>query len=101
VTRVEIDYATILHIDADVDIIIEETDFVLHTTTGVDRSLGALLDQVLVAMVIELSGELRLTFGDGTRVEVMPHKAYEAWEVNGPGTRKVVCMPGGELAIWS
>jgi hypothetical protein len=45
-------------------------------------------------------GELDVHFVDGTNLRVSPDSQYEAWEVVGKGGFRVVCMPGGELAIW-
>lgn len=45
-------------------------------------------------------GQLDVHFVDGTALRVLPDSQYEAWEVVGKGGFRVVCMPGGELAIW-
>jgi hypothetical protein len=48
-------------------------------------------------------GTLRLTFGKGATVTVPPDPHYEAWQIVGPGTALIVCMPGteGQLAVWT
>jgi hypothetical protein len=46
------------------------------------------------------SGILTLAFTNGSRLCVKPDRDYEAWTVSGPDGMLVVCMPGGELAIW-
>ena len=45
---------------------------------------------------------LRLTFTDETTITVPAGPQYEAWQVKGPGTFLVVCVPGtsGEIALW-
>jgi hypothetical protein len=45
-------------------------------------------------------GHLEVSFVDGSSLRVTPSPAYEAWELAGPRGSKIVCMPGGELAIW-
>lgn len=47
------------------------------------------------------SGGLLVSFADGTHVHVGSDEEYESWALAGPGGMKVVCMPGGELAVWS
>jgi hypothetical protein len=47
------------------------------------------------------SGSLDLAFEDGTRVTVESHPEFEAWDLTGPGSLKLVCTPGGgEPAMW-
>ena len=51
--------------------------------------------------VSDESGALRVRFDHGTRLDVPPDEAYEAWNMSGPNGALVVCTPGGQLAIWS
>jgi Family of unknown function (DUF6188) len=44
-------------------------------------------------------GALFLTVG-GTTLRCGADPDFEAWNYTGPGGRRVVSMPGGELAIW-
>lgn len=46
------------------------------------------------------SGVLEVRFENGCRLRVDPDDSYEAWTLAGPRGMKVVCMPGGELAVW-
>ena len=48
-------------------------------------------------------GTLNLTFGKGGVLTVPPDPHYEAWQIAGPGTALIVCMPGteGQLAMWA
>lgn len=46
------------------------------------------------------SGVLRLDFESGWSAEAAADPDYEAWNVAGTGGLRVVCMPGGELAVW-
>ncbi|HEX5144955.1 MAG TPA: DUF6188 family protein [Mycobacterium sp.] len=50
--------------------------------------------------VVADSGLLKLRFETDTELITEPHGAYEAWTMSGPGGESIVCMPGGELAIW-
>ena len=46
-------------------------------------------------------GTLTLAFSDASRLRCDPHNDYEAWQVAGGSPQHlVVCMPGGELAVW-
>jgi len=70
-----------------------------------DRSqLGPLLDvypDQLESAEIDAGGTLRLSFARGGQIRVPPDPMYEAWQIVGPGTRLIVCPPGGErLAVW-
>lgn len=67
--------------------------------------LGPLLDMYpdrLEDVGVEADGELRLRFQSGAEIRVAPDPSFESWQVNGPGTRLVVCSPGGAtLAVWT
>lgn len=54
-----------------------------------------------VARTSTEGGTLTLVFADGSRLRCEPDPRFEAWQVVG-GTPQhlVVCMPGGELAVW-
>ena len=72
---------------------------------GTRRRLGPALDcfdlKVQELHVRKADGQLDLSFIDGSGIEVEPLDEYEAWEIAGPGSLKLVCMPGGgEPAIW-
>jgi len=45
-------------------------------------------------------GTLVVEFHQDRSLVVSPHPKYEAWELFANNGIKVVCMPGGELAIW-
>lgn len=38
---------------------------------------------------------------DGVLVLVDPDPDYEAWELVGPQRQRVICLPGGELSVYS
>ena len=46
-------------------------------------------------------GRLEITFSSGRTLTASPDPDYESWEVSGPGSIMLVCVPGGgEPAIW-
>ncbi len=61
--------------------------------------LRLLHDEVCDAVAFK-TGVLRVRLSSGRELWVAPDDRYEAWETSGPGTAKLVCMPGGELAVW-
>lgn len=60
--------------------------------------LGLLHHEVHEATVDE-DGSLRLRIGAATLV-VPPSEEFEAWRFAADDGRLVVCMPGGQLAVW-
>jgi len=78
----------------------------LQLDPGDRASLGPILTlypDSLASASVDEGGTLRLDFASGARIVVPQDPRYEAWQVNGPGTYLVVCMPGttGDLSIWS
>lgn len=63
--------------------------------------LQPLVSETVTSAVAHDSGTLVLTFANAASLQVEPDTHYEAWTFAGPKGAKVVCMPGGELAIWS
>ncbi|GGR30583.1 DUF6188 family protein [Streptomyces aurantiogriseus] len=62
--------------------------------------LVALLRDVINVAEVGAVGDLVIEFGSGVKLAVRPHEDYEAWGlVRGDGGR-VICMPGGEIALW-
>lgn len=67
-------------------------------------SLGealVLLKQPCEVATINEAGKLSLNFAGGLGLTVESHKDYEAWQILKNDILRVVCMPGGELSIWS
>jgi len=61
----------------------------------------ALYPGALVSACAAPGGTLTLDFASGARIEVPADQNYEAWQVNGPGTRLIVCSPRGRnLSVW-
>ncbi|WP_157617226.1 DUF6188 family protein [Saccharomonospora marina] len=78
----------------------------VELSPGVDPDRGRAVLATLQGRTVELagtdeSGGLLVSFGDGTSVHVSSDEEYESWTLAGPGGMKVVCMPGGELAVCS
>jgi hypothetical protein len=108
---IRIDHQARLQFD-DTEIVIEgefslEIDGVVRDLDPEEREkLGPFLGlypDTLTAAAIDPDGTLRLSFGRGPKVTVPPDPRYEPWQINGPGTALIVCMPGelGKLAIWT
>ncbi|MFD9797155.1 DUF6188 family protein [Streptomyces sp. NPDC059070] len=45
-------------------------------------------------------GRLLVEFDTGTRLTVAADPHFESWNIVGPNDVRVVCRPGGELALW-
>ncbi|MGO1051913.1 DUF6188 family protein [Crossiella sp. CA198] len=109
---ITIDYTVLLSFDGGCEVRVE-SEFALYDagvwqqiTPGLD--LGALGDrlQALTGTVVQAasaaeSGLLLIEFGDDAVLRVEPDENYEAWSFAGPDGDKVICLPGGELAVWA
>jgi hypothetical protein len=62
--------------------------------------LASLLGDIVRAAVTTDAGELRLTFVSGSVLSVGVDADFESWAVAGPDGFLVVCLAGGELAVW-
>ena len=56
--------------------------------------------EFLMTAAADRHGMLSVGFNTGWRLRVPPDEQFEAWTFTGASGEKVVCMPGGELAIW-
>ncbi len=63
--------------------------------------LTKLVREIVTSAEVGSVGNLLVTFGSGAELTVAPHAEYEAWGLVGPKERRVTCMPGGEVALWS
>ncbi|HEY9720641.1 MAG TPA: DUF6188 family protein [Oscillatoriaceae cyanobacterium] len=77
-------------------------------TTTIDPADLAQVAQALhvlrkegASLVAHRDGRLELRFGDGAVLSAEPHPIEEAWEVEGANGFHVVCLPGGELDLWT
>lgn len=62
--------------------------------------LSHLVGQVITASEVDDTGSLTVAFDGGSSLVVEPDQNCEAWTVTGPKGMIVVCLSGGELAIW-
>jgi hypothetical protein len=60
----------------------------------------ALFGTEIASAVAFKSGSLRLVFHTGLHLNVKPDRRYEAWNAHGPDTLRLVCQPGGGVALW-
>ena len=58
------------------------------------------LGKVVTAARAYKDGCLTVHFADRSSLSVKPDAAYEAWEIAGTDGLRVVCTPGGHLALW-
>ena len=61
--------------------------------------LGLARSQVRAAVAFK-DGHLEVSFSDGSHLGVPADEGFEAWELVGRDGLRVVCLPGGELAVW-
>ena len=119
VSRVVVDDALRLHLaapgglfQAGVEVVVEST--FLHCAANGHRTLCSPERPATVAPALAVlhrcvewastsdDGALTLAFDDGSGLTVWPTPEFEAWQVVGPGSALVVCMPGGGRAVeWS
>jgi Family of unknown function (DUF6188) len=59
-----------------------------------------LLRRTVESAVAFKNGTLEITFKEGGRLAVAADPNYESWGVTGVRWLRIVCMPGGELAVW-
>ena len=91
-TEVVIGTAIRLTVDGEENLLQENADL---------GPLLALYPDVLAKAVVGEDNSLTLTFESGASLLVPPHPQWESWQVNGPGTRLIVCPPGGaDLSVW-
>ena len=58
-----------------------------------------LLGQAITKAAVSTTGDLAITLNHA-QLEVKAGDDHEAWQLSGPDGEMVVCMPGGELAVW-
>jgi hypothetical protein len=110
VQRIGVSYQFELELPQDEDrVVIALTTFTYREPSGNDHVSDADSDRVGLGNTLALfgreiteastdRGSLRLRFDDESELSAPPLEAYESWQINGPGTALLVCMPGGELA---
>ena len=92
-----------VRIETDFSVLMSDRDLrvSLETDSIEQAPFHSLVGQAVTSSMAENSGTLVVAFGDGTTLRVEPNDVYEAWTIAGPDGKKIVCMPGGELAVWS
>lgn len=90
-----------------------EGDPRFRTTTGIlltvtaenyadiDADLESLVGSAVTKAVASEADGLNLEFDSGAALHVPVHAKYEAWGIVGIDGSRVICLPGGELAVWS
>lgn len=63
-------------------------------------ALGPLPHGLTLRSSTVADGALRLAFAGGAELIAPPDPHYESWGLTGPAGQRLVCMPGGELAVW-
>jgi hypothetical protein len=112
VTRVCFDVALVILTSGDYELHVE-TEAVLQVSAGNDMTFDPESPDVVAAHLVRLvrdviavaevgaAGYLVIEFESGMKLVVRPNGDYEAWGLVGPEGRRIVCMPGGEIAVWS
>lgn len=75
------------------------TALVDPTDPGTFLSVLPILRQRIIFLEIGLDSTLRVSVTGGFRLTVPPSD-YEAWSMVSWDKSRVICMPGGQLAIW-
>lgn len=75
----------------------------LFSTEQRDRisPVFGLLGRTVDSALAYKTGQLEITFREGGKLTVSPDQDYESWGVTGVRWLRIVCIPGGELAVWS
>lgn len=93
--------AGILQIESQATLSVDGQTVVMSASGDPTRAAAALsLLRTTVGDVQLEGGILRAHFSSGALLEVEPDEQYEAWSWTGSDGGRVVCMPGGELAVW-
>ncbi|MER7078943.1 DUF6188 family protein [Saccharopolyspora kobensis] len=113
VVQVCFDASLMLRTSGDYELRIE-TEVLLQLSVGDQVSFDPESPGVAAAHLVELArdvigsaevrsaGDLVIGFErSGMTLNVAPNDDYESWGLVGPGGKRVTCMPGGEIAVWS
>jgi hypothetical protein len=108
------DYAVVLHFRSN-DSVWEvrlEAPFAMRTAEGTEHLVlpeeAVHLESVLTILRTSIEGatafkdgHLKLELSNGTVLDAPPDEGFEAWTLTGPDGLMLVCLPGGEVAVWS
>ncbi|MFD5110081.1 DUF6188 family protein [Streptomyces cinereoruber] len=112
VTRVCFDAALTVLTSGDCELRVE-TEATLRVSSGEHVSfdpefpdsasshLAGLIRDVITEAEVGRVGDLLIEFESGMKLIVPPDEEYEAWGIVGAKGKRVTCMPGGEIAVWS
>lgn len=64
-------------------------------------SIGSSLTGTVAHSFVDNDGNMKTELDSGCTIEFHPDEDYESWSVTGPNGYRVVCMPGGKLAVWT
>lgn len=114
VVRCVADHGYVLEIKwQDISITIRIEGDILFTSGGKTKTLLgdahtslayllAVLEQRVDFVQVFNNGKLVLAFSNSITLSVLPNDRYEAWQITSDTAGlRIVCMPGGELAIWT
>ncbi|WP_433577758.1 DUF6188 family protein [Nocardia brasiliensis] len=114
VTEVAVEFTITVRFGAPVEFELQiEGDPTLRTSNGhllsvtaenysdISSELESLVGSTVTrADASEVDG-LSLEFDSGAAMRVPVHEKYESWGLVGIDGSRVICLPGGEFAIWS
>ena|SRR5450432_3013239 len=112
VTRISFDYAITLLTEEGIELRLE-TQFTFtepdsepividpERPDAAAMKVLSLRHKVIRAFDIAESGNLILAVESGSGIRTEPDDDYDAWTIAGLRGEKVVCLPGGGLAIWN
>ncbi|GAA0462542.1 hypothetical protein Ade02nite_29090 [Paractinoplanes deccanensis] len=66
-----------------------------------EDALAPFLGDAVQTAHTDKSGALTVTFAAGSALEVRPDPDVESWAFTNPDGPLIVCLPGGELAVWA
>ncbi|MEV6554273.1 DUF6188 family protein [Nocardia sp. NPDC051756] len=76
-----------------------------HAASGSYSDLALELEAIIGSTVTRADASeadgLSLEFDSGLTIHVPVHNKYESWGIVGLDGYRVICLPGGEFAIWS
>ncbi|MFJ9034811.1 DUF6188 family protein [Streptomyces sp. NPDC102274] len=113
VSRVSIEFRLTLTLDSGWEVALETparlSSGSIRTDSGVVltpevQDVAAVLPLFGVAVLSAVafkSGTLRMVFEEGTHLTCPTDASFEAWQITGPGGRRIVSLPGGDLGVWS
>lgn len=79
----------------------DPTSFDAELASPVAGRLVGLRDaRINHARLDESRGTVLLEFSNGESLRLEPDDQFEGWELTGPNREKIVCLPGGDLAVW-